>query len=199
VNCNEATETCCGAHTRTPSCVAKTSDKKCCTWHESATTCAALQSCCGQLGTGATSVAFCCDEFTSCCTARVATNGSSACCNPGTKCCQGPNLGFCCPLDQECDLEFSRCVDPVTGAPTDAATGAPTDAATDAPTQAATDCPTDAYGSKVPSYGPAPTDANVNDGPAAGGDPTVGGLSAAGALPSIAVTLVAVVVAALLL
>jgi hypothetical protein len=90
-----AEEDCCGFNTMSPQCVSKTSGDKCCTWFKSATTCNSTQSCCGMLGVGASSYAFCCNEGTERCQARTGYSGTATCCPAGTKCCSAASVGLC--------------------------------------------------------------------------------------------------------
>jgi hypothetical protein len=105
-----AEEDCCGYNTMSPQCVSKTSGDKCCTWFKSATTCNSTQSCCGMMGPGASSYAFCCNEGTECCQARTGYSGTATCCPTGTKCCSAASVGLCCAMDEECDVNGNRCV-----------------------------------------------------------------------------------------
>lgn len=72
------------------------STKQCCEWWISSTLCELSQSCCGALGTGASSSAFCCAAGSECC--RTQEDGESQCCSKDEICCTGEN-SYCCDRD----------------------------------------------------------------------------------------------------
>jgi len=104
-----ADQDCCGYGTMSPQCVDKDAGKQCCQWFKAATTCNSTQSCCGMMGPGASSYAFCCNEGSSCCQAQSATSGTSSCCPAGTTCCAGSGIGLCCGADEVCNASMNRC------------------------------------------------------------------------------------------
>jgi hypothetical protein len=114
-----ANEDCCGAGTMTPQCIAKGSGKQCCRHFLSATACNASQTCCGMLGVGASSFAFCCNAGSTCCQAQSG-HDVSTCCPTGTTCCQGSTVGLCCAADEVCQANMNSCVKGSTAAPTPA-------------------------------------------------------------------------------
>ena len=109
VTCDTATETCCGYSSMNPQCIPNGSTDKCCPWYLASTTCTATQSCCGGSGPGASSVAFCCDEGSTCCSARSPTAGPSSCCPAGSTCCAGASIGLCCAAGEECVPDSNTC------------------------------------------------------------------------------------------
>lgn len=109
VHCFTQFEDCCGAGTMFPQCITKGSGEQCCTWYLAAAQCNSTQSCCGMMGPGASSYAYCCNEGSSCCTARIGYDGTSSCCPAGTTCCQGGSVGLCCASDEVCEPDNNRC------------------------------------------------------------------------------------------
>jgi hypothetical protein len=109
-HCWDGLETCCGYNTMFASCIPNDSGSHCCTHYLAARACNATQTCCGMLGPGASSYAFCCNEGSTCCQARSSYSGSASCCPTGTTCCAGASMGLCCGADETCDVLGSRCV-----------------------------------------------------------------------------------------
>jgi hypothetical protein len=112
-----ADEDCCGFGTMTPQCIAQGSGMHCCTHFLSATACSASQTCCGMLGVGASSFAFCCNAGSTCCQAQLVAQGAT-CCPTGTTCCRGSTVGLCCAADEVCQANMNSCVKGSTAAPT---------------------------------------------------------------------------------
>jgi len=108
-HCFTQYETCCGQGSMSPKCMSKSNGDHCCGWFLSSTTCNSTQGCCGMLGPGASSYAFCCAPQTTCCTARVGYDGVSVCCPTGTTCCQGASIGVCCAADEVCNSNGNTC------------------------------------------------------------------------------------------
>lgn len=101
INCSSP-ELCCGAGTINPSCLPECNIEgmHCCRWFLSATQCNRTESCCGSLGPGASSSAFCCPPKTFCC---QHSTGVNTCCNMGDTCCGLPGAtSWCCPARCSC-------------------------------------------------------------------------------------------------
>jgi hypothetical protein len=109
-HCFTQYETCCGQGSMSPKCMSNSNGDHCCGWYLSSTTCNSTQSCCGMLGPGASSYAFCCGPETTCCTARIGYDGTSSCCPAGTTCCQAASVGICCAADEVCNPNGNSCV-----------------------------------------------------------------------------------------
>jgi hypothetical protein len=109
-HCFNRTETCCGEGTMSPKCLAKNTTDQCCKWFLSSKTCEKSQVCCGGMGPGTTSYAFCCDAGSTCCNTRGRTTGMGVCCPSGTTCCGGIVVAVCCNKAAVCDLENQACV-----------------------------------------------------------------------------------------
>jgi hypothetical protein len=111
-HCFNRTEECCGYNTISPQCLEKSSGDKCCTWFLGAISCEASEVCCGGLGPGASSSAYCCDAGSTCCHTRSPTTGAGACCPSGTTCCAGVSVAVCCQGGQTCDATSNSCAGP---------------------------------------------------------------------------------------
>jgi hypothetical protein len=116
-HCFDDVETCCGWGTMTPKCVPKNSNKQCCQHFLASTTCDGTQTCCGMLGTGASSFAFCCNAGSTCCKSRGTGNGVGTCCPGATTCCQAGSIGLCCQSDEVCEPLMNTCRKLNTNAP----------------------------------------------------------------------------------
>jgi len=106
LNCSSPTA-CCGSGTMEPSCLPLDNSKKCCQWYLASTQCNATQSCCGSLGAGASSYAFCCAASTTCCSHGF---GSNTCCNHGAVCCGiQDSISWCCNKGHTCGTQAGQC------------------------------------------------------------------------------------------
>jgi hypothetical protein len=107
-HCFLAVEECCGAYSMSPRCSKKGEGNQCCGWYLSSTTCNATQSCCGMMGPGASSYAFCCNGASTCCNSMYST-GTATCCPAGTTCCKASSVGICCAADEVCEPNMNSC------------------------------------------------------------------------------------------